>query len=84
MYLQITRREITPSSRKRDKKSKSHVGMKLAPVRVFSCKHPLTGGGHLLQVPTVTMTGKILVFWIGGHFWEVVAYGSQLHMEVPL
>ena len=34
--------EITQSSCKRDIKSKSHVGMKLAPVRVFSCKHPLT------------------------------------------
>ena len=33
--------EITQSSCKRDTKSKSHVGMKLAPVRVFSCKHPL-------------------------------------------
>ena len=42
MYLQITRFEITQSSCKRDTKSKSHVGMKLAPVRVFSCKHPLT------------------------------------------
>ena len=30
-----------PSSCKRDTKSKSHVGMKLAPVRVFSCEHPL-------------------------------------------
>ena len=34
--------EITQSSCKRDTKSKSHVGMKLAPVRVFSCKHHLT------------------------------------------
>ena len=40
MYLQITRCEITQSSCKRGTKSKSHVGMKLAPVRVFSCKHP--------------------------------------------
>ena len=30
------------SSCKRDTKSKSHPGVKLAPVRVFSCKHPLT------------------------------------------
>ena len=42
MYLQITRCEITQSSCKRDTKSKSRVGMKLAPVRLFSCKHPLT------------------------------------------
>ena len=32
---------MTQSSCKRDTKSKSHAGMKLAPVRVFSCKHPL-------------------------------------------
>ena len=29
---------MTQSSGKRDTKSKSHRGMKLAPVRVFSCK----------------------------------------------
>ena len=22
-----------------------------------------------------TLSGKILVFWIGGHLWEVIAYG---------
>ena len=33
---------MTQSSCKRDSKSKSHPGMRLAPVRVFSCKHPLT------------------------------------------
>ena len=38
-YLQITRYEMTQSVR--NTKSKSHPGMKLAPVRVFSCKHPL-------------------------------------------
>ena len=35
-------RMISVASCKRDTKSKSHPGMKLAPVRVFSCKHPLT------------------------------------------
>ena len=29
------------SSCKRDTKSKSHLGMKRALVRVFSCKHPV-------------------------------------------
>ena len=51
VYLQITRSEITQSSCKQDTKSKSHPGMKLAPVRVFSCKHPLTyhqGDGYTL------------------------------------
>ena len=33
---------MTQSLSKRDTKSKSHPGMKLAPVRVFSCKHHLT------------------------------------------
>ena len=32
---------MTQSSCKRDTKSKSHPGVKLAPVRVFSCKYPL-------------------------------------------
>ena len=32
---------------KRDPKSKSRPGMKLAPVRVFSCRHPLISS-HLL------------------------------------
>ena len=32
---------MTQSSFKRDTKSLSHPGTKLAPVRVFSCKHPL-------------------------------------------
>ena len=41
VYLQITRYEIVQSSCKRDTKSKSHPGTELAPVRVFSCKHPL-------------------------------------------
>ena len=35
VYLQITRYEMTQSSCKRDTKSKSHPGMKLAPVRIF-------------------------------------------------
>ena len=32
---------MTQSSCKCDTKSKSHPSMKLAPVGVFSCKHPL-------------------------------------------
>ena len=28
------------------------------------------------------LTGKILVFWIGGCLWEVVAYERWSHMEV--
>ena len=43
VYLQITRYEMAQSSCKRDSKSKSHPSMKLAPVWVFSCKHPIRG-----------------------------------------
>ena len=41
VYLQITRYEMTQSSCKRDTKSKSHPSLRLAPVQVSSCKHPL-------------------------------------------
>ena len=30
------------------------------------------------------LTGKILVFWIGGRLWDVAAYESWSHMEVRL
>ena len=33
---------MNQSSCKRDTNSKSHPSVKLAPVRVFSCKHPLS------------------------------------------
>ena len=33
---------MTQSSCKHDTKSKSHPSVKLTPVQVFSCKHPLT------------------------------------------
>ena len=41
VYLQISRYEMTQSLCKRDTKWKSHPAMKLALVRVFSCKNPL-------------------------------------------
>ena len=41
---------MTQSSCKRDTKSKSHPGMKLAPVRVFTCKHPLTESPYYSEV----------------------------------
>ena len=55
MYLQITRYELTKSTCKRDTKSKSHPGMKLAPVRVFSCNYPL-------NISLFTETGKKLSY----------------------
>ena len=30
------------------------------------------------------LTGKVLVFWIGGRLWEVIAYERWSHMEVRL
>ena len=30
----------------------------------------------------MSLTGKVLVFWIGGRLWEVVAYERWSHMEV--
>ena len=30
------------------------------------------------------LIGKILVFWIGGRLWEVVAYERRSHMEMRL
>ena len=42
VYLHITTYEMTQSSCKREARSKSHPGSKLAPVRVFLCKHPLS------------------------------------------
>ena len=38
----------------------------------------LTGGGRLLSFTGVSncksLTGKILLFWIGGRLWEVVIH----------
>ena len=30
------------------------------------------------------LTGKVLVFWLGGRLWEVVAYERWSHNEVRL
>ena len=50
---------MTQSSCRSDTKSKSHSGMKLAPVRVFSCKHPITrspwGTLNLYHIPSFKM-----------------------------
>ena len=51
LYLQITRYEMTQSWCQRDRKSRSHPGMQLAPVRVFSCKHPLTTSALFFKQP---------------------------------
>jgi len=50
---------MTQSSCKRDTKSKSHSGMKLKPVRLFSCKQLLTrppwGKLNLYHIPSFKM-----------------------------
>ena len=63
-------------------------------VRPKKWSRSLTGGGRLLEVSTVTgFDWKILVFWIGGRLWKVVAYerwsyvevrGSNVHIYVSL
>ena len=29
-----------------------------------------------------SLTGKVLVFWIGGHLWEVVAHGASTVVNI--
>ena len=48
---------------------------------------PKSGRGRLQEVFTrgfncKALTGKILVIWIGGRLWQVVAYEKWSHMEV--
>ena len=45
---------MTQSSCKRDTKSKNHPSVKLAPVRVFSCKHPLIADDMIDKVEKPT------------------------------
>ena len=58
---------MTQSSCKRDTKSKSHPGVELAPVRIFSCKHPLISlkksiqSKHYLQFPSIKKTHLISI-----------------------
>ena len=61
---------MTQSSCKRDTKSKSHPSVKLAPVRVFSCKHPLTQTG----IPMVARNAS----YIGGSGTQNVAMVTKL------
>ena len=38
----------------------------------------LTRGGHLQEVLNCrALTGKVMVFWMGGRSWEVVAHGGS-------
>ena len=61
-YLQITRSEMAQPSCKRDTKSKSHVGMKLAPVRVISCKHPLSNITSAQNWPETALFSRLSPF----------------------
>ena len=56
---------MTQSSCKRDTKSESHVGMKLAPVRVFSCKHPLKGEKSSLISVKLLEKYVIIIYALG-------------------
>ena len=63
VYLQIARYEMSQSSCKRVTKSNSHPGMKFAPVRVFSCKHPLRIGVHLQNREVYSWTSPQQPHW---------------------
>ena len=63
VYLQIVRYEMSQSSCKQDTKSKSNPGMKLAPVQVFSCKHPLRIGVHLQNREVYSWTSPQRPHW---------------------
>ena len=63
VYLQIVRYEMSQSSCKHDTKSKSNPGMKLAPVQVFSCKHPLRIGVHLQNREVYSWTSPQRPHW---------------------
>ena len=52
---------MTQSSCKRHTKSKSHPSVKLAPVRVFSCEHPLT---HVNETRILSKRNLIAVYWL--------------------
>ena len=76
---------MTQSSCKRDTKSKSHSSVKLAPVRVFSCEHPLSDGDtstnfQLLQIGEVKRRQ---------YFWQMAnnkkqTYASRETMKITL
>ena len=63
---------MTKSSCKRDTKSKSHPGMKLAPVRVFSCKRPLRLVERLEAIlsnfPVFLLLERLLIIIIVGTY----------------
>ena len=67
VYLQITEIWNEPSSCKHGTKSKSHPGMKLAPVRVFSCKHPLRleRGSAFTFTPDLELIASIIFTHVG-------------------
>ena len=67
VYLQRRRYEMTQSLCKRDTKSKSHPGMKLAPVRVFSCKHPLSRGDWLWKTANIKNKINGAAIYVGSY-----------------
>ena len=70
---------MTQSSYKIDTKSKNHPGMKLAPVRVFSCKQPLR-----------QVWNTVSNFWSSPkrgsenhRFWSEIGWGFQETCRTP-
>ena len=65
-YNVFYQHEMTQSSCKRDTKSKSHPCVKLAPVRVFSCKHPLNRPRSIYQYSNMAprLSGQNSIFGV--------------------
>ena len=44
-----------------------------------------SGRGRLREAPAVVISlGEILMLWIDGRFWKVVAYERRSHMKIRL
>ena len=67
---------MTESTCKHDTKSRSHVGMKLASVRVFSCKHPLRKHNGQTEVSARAV--------IGGFRSSARALSVSLHLRLSI
>ena len=57
----------------------NHRAQKVVAVTVAYRRWSFTGGSNCNA-----LTGKILVFWIGGRLWEMVAYERWSHMAGQL
>ena len=65
---------------KRLRKMEHYLNFQVQKVVAVACRRwSFTRGSNYKS-----LAGKVLVFWIGGRLWEVVAYERGSHMEVRL